>query len=380
MAGGASLMSKPFSYAHSALGQWSEAVQDCVQQLLPVSPDANLGFIYVTDLYANRLTEMLAQLREQTGIDDWVGSVGIGVCATGHEYLDESAIAVMLGEFPRNSFRVFAPVATTSQVVPALDGFAIHAQPAHYALVHGDGRNPEIPELIQSVAAGMATGFVTGGISSSRFQSLQVADEVVHGGLSGVMFTDAVTVVTRLTQGVTPIGPRHAVTASHENILSSLDGRPALDVLYEDIGEILARDLSRAAGYIFVALSIPGSDSRDYLVRNLIGADTSERLVAISELVPPLAEVLFCRRDAGAAQIDMLTMLQDVQASLSAPPRGAVYYSCLGRGESLFGAKSAELALIQQVLGDMPLVGFFANGEISHDRLYGYTGVLTLFV
>ena len=31
-------------------------------------------------------------------------------------------------------------------------------------------------------------------------------------------------------------------------------------------------------------------------------------------------------------------------------------------------------------LGDFPLVGFFANGEISNNRLYGYTGVLTLFL
>jgi small ligand-binding sensory domain FIST len=31
------------------------------------------------------------------------------------------------------------------------------------------------------------------------------------------------------------------------------------------------------------------------------------------------------------------------------------------------------------MLGDFPLVGFYANGEISRDRLYRYTGVLTLF-
>ena len=34
--------------------------------------------------------------------------------------------------------------------------------------------------------------------------------------------------------------------------------------------------------------------------------------------------------------------------------------------------------MIEQTLGDFPLVGLFANGEISNDRLYGYTGVLTL--
>jgi small ligand-binding sensory domain FIST len=65
---------------------------------------------------------------------------------------------------------------------------------------------------------------------------------------------------------------------------------------------------------------------------------------------------------------------------LTAEPRGAVYYSCLGRGEGLFGPDSEELKIISRALGPIPLVGFFANGEISHNRLYGYTGVLTLFL
>jgi len=60
-------------------------------------------------------------------------------------------------------------------------------------------------------------------------------------------------------------------------------------------------------------------------------------------------------------------------------PRGALYFSCLARGEHMFGARGAELELIRRVLGEVPLVGFFCNGEISRDRLYGYTGVLTLF-
>jgi small ligand-binding sensory domain FIST len=65
---------------------------------------------------------------------------------------------------------------------------------------------------------------------------------------------------------------------------------------------------------------------------------------------------------------------------MSGAPRGGVYFSCLGRGQHMFGEHSEELRIIQQVLGDFPLVGFFANGEISHNRLYGYTGVLTLFL
>ena len=48
----------------------------------------------------------------------------------------------------------------------------------------------------------------------------------------------------------------------------------------------------------------------------------------------------------------------------------------VARGEHLFGESGAELALIRHNLGDVPLAGFFANGEIADGRLHGYTGVL----
>ena len=58
---------------------------------------------------------------------------------------------------------------------------------------------------------------------------------------------------------------------------------------------------------------------------------------------------------------------------------GAVYVSCSGRGGPHFGSPSAELQIVRRALGDVPLVGFFAGGEIARHQLYGYTGVLTVF-
>ncbi len=43
----------------------------------------------------------------------------------------------------------------------------------------------------------------------------------------------------------------------------------------------------------------------------------------------------------------------------------------------MFGPGSVELGTIREALGDVPLAGFFANGEIFHDRLYAFTGVPT---
>jgi small ligand-binding sensory domain FIST len=72
-------------------------------------------------------------------------------------------------------------------------------------------------------------------------------------------------------------------------------------------------------------------------------------------------------------------MLSGLRSRLAGPPRGGIYVSCLGRGASLFGEHSEELRQVRDELGTFPLVGLYANGEVFRDRLFGYTGVLTLF-
>lgn len=365
-----------FRYAHAGGKDWRAVAQSCADQLAGAT--GNLGFLYATDRIADHLQEVLALCRKTTGVAHWVGSVGVGVCATGREYLDEPAAAVMLGDFEPDSFKVFSGIATEEDV-RRLELKCGGAQAA-FALVHADPTNSQLTELITRLADKTESGFLLGGLTSSRQQNLQIADRVLEGGLSGVAFADTVTIATRLTQGCSPIGPKHAVTQSQRNIIVTLDSRPALEVFLEDIGDTLASEIERIGGIVFVGLPIPGSDTGDYLVRNLVGIDPSNKLIAIGELLQPDAKVMFCRRDTETAQEDMHRMLESIKQGLYAPPRGAVYYSCLGRGASLFGSNSEELGLIRSALGDVPLVGFFCNGEISHNRLYGYTGVLTLFL
>ena len=196
-----------------------------------------------------------------------------------------------------------------------------------------------------------------------------------------MLLSSRIPVITGLTQGCTPLAARHTITRSEGNVLAEIDGRPALDVFKEDIGVALAEDLSRVAGYIFVGLPVPGSDTGDYLVRNLMGIDPNEKLLAIRDNLEDDAPIMFCRRDADTAREDMIRMLTDLRKRAKGRQiKGGVYYTCMGRGRHQFGEHSEELKLIQEQLGDFPLVGFFANGEISHNRLYGYTGVLTLFL
>lgn len=364
-----------FRYGHATASDWRQAADSCLAQL--GEGGGNLGFLYATDVLSDHLGEVLAEFKKRTGVAHWVGTVGVGICATGREYLDEPAIAVMIGEFEPDSFRIFSGVAKESDVDGAM--LKCGGAPANFAIVHADPCNRHVTELVGRLADRVESGFLVGGLTSSRRQNLQVADDVTEGGLSGVSFSDGVAVATRLTQGCSPIGAKHSVTDCQRNVIMTLDGRPALDVFREDIGDTLSKDLNRVGGNVFAGLPIPGSDTGDYLVRNLVGIDPAHKLLAIAEVLEPGASVMFCRRDGRTAQDDMTRMLESIKKGLFAPPRGGVYYSCLGRGASLFGPDSEELRMIREALGEFPLVGFFCNGEISHNRLYGYTGVLTLF-
>ena len=171
------------------------------------------------------------------------------------------------------------------------------------ALVHGDPRNPQTHDIIPELSDALG-GFLVGGLTSSRTNYGQFGGRpgtapVIEGGVSGVLFSSEVPVATGLTQGCTPIGPAHKITRAQNNIIVEIDGRPALDVFKEDIGELLARDLRRVAGYIFAALPITGSDTGDYLVRNLVGIDPNHGLIAIGDMVEPGRSIMFAQTGSG---------------------------------------------------------------------------------
>ena len=334
-----------FAFAHGA--DW----RACVRAL--GRPRRGLGFVYFTDALLGESERILEALRSESGVPHWIGTVGTGVVATGVEYQDEPALAAMVAEV--DDYAVFS-------------GRAPLKRTASFGVVHADPSAPELPGLVADLAAKLDAGYLVGGISSSRSGTVQIANEVLSGGLSGAVLDCAV--ATRLTQGCSAFPGRYRVTECEENLVARLDGRPALDVLLEALGGAKAQ--------VLVGLPVPGSDTGDYTARNLLGVDPQSRVIAIGDLVEPGQELIFLRRDAAAARADLARMLRELTAEVP-QPRGALYYSCVARSEHMFGRRSAELGLIRQALGDVPLVGFFCNGEISRDRLYGYTGVLTVF-
>lgn len=383
-----SLPEPKFAAAHAVgetAAEWGRLALACLEQLGPAVAHAGLGFVYVTDALAAHLADIVALLRQSSGVTSWSGTVGVGIAASGVEYFDRPAMSVLVASLPNDAWRLIPNVERNAATLAALTAWAraqtsgpLSAPPL--GVVHADPRNPHLPKLVTDIADAVS-GFLVGGLASSRGAMDQVAgDEVVHGGVSGVLFAPAVAVATGLSQGCSPIGPVHTVTAARQNVLFEIDGRPALEVFKEDIGEVLARQLQKVAGYIHAAFPVTGDDTGDYLVRNLVGIDLERGWLAVGDQVAAGDRILFVRRDRAAAEEDLVRMIRRLKRGVSGTPKAGLYFSCVARGPNMFGPDSAELNILRRELGDFPLVGMFCNGEISNNRLYGYTGVLTLFL
>ncbi|MBC5782878.1 FIST C-terminal domain-containing protein [Ramlibacter sp. USB13] len=411
-----------FPFGHATHPQWQMAAGLVLAQLRAqmtlhgYAASPTLGLLYITDHYAAHAQEILDHLgAELPTVTDWSGTVGVGIASSNVEYFDEPALAVMLCAVPSDQYRVF------SGVSPLPATFRPHT-----ALVHADSGTPELAELITEMSDRTATGYLFGGLASSRSEAVQFAiggngnlsghgkaGGVFSGGLSGVAFAEGVQLVSRVTQGCQPVAPARSITGADGNLITELDGEPALDVLLEDLDLTLEEPEAAIAALrkTLVGLTQASEDvvnrtghfGTDVVVRHIIGLDPRRRGVAIADRVEEGMKLAFCRRDVEAARADLVRICAEIREELEPeelplavaaalasseaanepnPARriaGAVYVSCAGRGGPHFGGPSAELQVVRRALGDVPLVGFFAGGEIARRHLYGYTGVLTVF-
>ncbi|AKJ31780.1 FIST signal transduction protein [Caldimonas brevitalea] len=404
---------KLFPHAHATHPDWRVALSLALAQLDGLrgqerhALEPTLGWVYLTDHYAGHADEILARLQDYLPGTSWVGAVGVGVMGSGVEYFDEPGLSLMLGDVPRDRFAVFSGV----QPLPA--GFE-----AHTAQVHADGNTPDMGELLAELADRTRSGYLFGGLAAARTRTVHIADRVLEGGLSGVAFDTSVQLMSRVTQGCQPVGPARRITGVDRNVIATLDGEPALDCLLRDLQldpdeprKALPRLQATLVGLSDAdtpAIARPGQFGADTLVRHLIGIDPHERGIAVAEQPSLGMQLAFCARHAEAARRDLVRICTEIREEIEpehlpqearplSPPSpatdasavtsataaraivGAIYVSCAGRGGPHFGAPSAELQLVRHALGDVPLVGFFAGGEIAHHHLYGYTGVLTVF-
>ena len=354
-----------FQSAHAQNTSWQSAVQDCLDEL-DEDIEATIGFVYVTDVIAPHLSSILDTLKDRTGIESWVGSAGSGICAVGsqgaREYFGVCAIAVMTAKLPKNKFKILSTIDIVNPDIHAkeLDSSVLVSSPP-LVLLHADYSNEEVLEIVDDIAI-ETEGYLIGGLTLSDTPKHQVADVVTGGGVSGVVFNPSIGVVTSLSQGCRPIGKVHEITECSENLVIGLDGRNAIEIFQEDIGEVLSRDMQKVSGFIHVALPIAGSDTGDYVVRNLLGVDLDEGVIAIAAPVEHGDHLMFVSRDANAAQKDLAEMVAELKERAGPGVKGGIYISCIARGPNMFGEANAEMKIIESVLGDLPIIVLYANG------------------
>lgn len=403
-----------FPCAHASHLQWRQALTQVVTQVRAQMAMQSgqdwpaLGLMYLSTPYVPHAAEILAALtQELPEVHHWSGMSAPAVLGGDMRYAGEQgAMAVMLPLLGETDFRLFSGLRPIAKV--ASDGFAIHS-----VLVHGDGRMPQLEELLLELASHTASGEMMGGFGSERRSGMQLAwslqsshsedTGLLSGGLSGVAFSDQVHTVSRVVQGCRPLALPMEITDAREHVILGLNGRPALDVLMETLGVQLEVDAQAAIGRVrhtLVALAAgpytPHSSSIDVRarVRPIMGLDPLRRGLVLDEVVDQGMYLAFCERSGSSAWSELRRACAEIQEQLTpdipwpaagaqAPARivcGAIYVrSHLRGGTAATNEVDAELQLIRHALGPIPLVGFVTAGEISGREVHGMSGQLTVF-
>ena len=89
-------------------------------------------------------------------------------------------------------------------------------------------------------------------------------------------------------------------------------------------------------------------------------------------------------RDAAGADKDLRLAVEQAEAELPGRPVGALLFTCNARGRRMFGVADHDASTIAELLGGIPLAGFFATGEIGpiagRNALHGFTASMALFI
>ena len=379
---------------------FEDALLECatsVREALGTGP-VTLALAFVTPHFAefhDRLHEILAgSLAPET----LLGCSAGGVIGGGEEVEQLPAVTLTAARLPDVAVR---PFHLDGRVLPDLDG-----PPDSWERLVGAQRSEE-PQFIlladpftsrpETLLAGLDYAFpgsakiggLASGGTSPGLNALFLDGEVHTSGIVGAALSGNVVVDTVVAQGCRPVGPLMQITNCKENILYELDGRTTLSALEELFAGLDERDRGLAQTSLFVGVVMDEFEEEpkagDFLIRNLMGIDPKSGAVAVGEYLGEGMRVRFHLRDAEASAQDLHAVLTGYGNSL---PRkdavsGALLFSCLGRGEHLYGKPNFDTGVFKQHLGDVPVGGFFCNGEIGPvggtTFLHGYTSSFGLF-
>jgi len=373
----------------------AEALEGVEADLGGAPADVVLLFVYPsqTDHY-QLVTEAIVERYPNAAL---VGCSAAGVVGGGEEVEHEPALALTAAVLPGVEVEAFHLLPNELEILgdePPLwrRRFGAESRDVPQFLLLPDpftcDADVMVRALDQAYPASPKVGGLASGGSSPGENRLFAGDEIHSAGAVGLVLRGNIVMDTIVAQGCRPIGDPLFVTWAEENILCQLEGRRATEVLSELYDSLSGDDqeLFRSSLHLGVVMQEGEQEYRqgDFLMRNVIGMDPESGVLAVGERLRNGQVVQFHVRDAKTSAADLEAMLDRCRQDLGgASPEGALLFSCLGRGERLYGVTDHDSNMISANLGRMPIGGFFCNGEIGpvggQSFLHGYTSSIAVF-
>jgi small ligand-binding sensory domain FIST len=352
----------------------ADVVEQAARGLDQIEPD--LVFLFLSANFAPDAKRIAARLAPWLGSALLVGCSAQGVAGGGRETEGEPAIALLAGVLPDVDIEA-RHVTQDLLRMPVADAAGWRAllgvdldDPAF--VVIADPHSVPVEALVKGLDVAHPGATKVGGIASGGQQPgshvLLLGTDVYRAGaivlaLGGNVRLDAI-----VAQGCKPVGEPHFVTSCHEHLLRELDGASPRDVLTRLYENLSPADRQLFGHAVFVGLALPGEHRElhagDFLVRNLLGLDPDTGALWIGGELQPNSILQFHLRDAATSAADLDRQLQRFVAR-GGGASGALMFSCVGRGAGLYGRPDHDTLAFQRHLGEVPLGGFFGNGEIG---------------
>ena len=382
---GADLMTAADEAVDLALATLGGGVPDLL--VLFVSPGRDNS----TDLAEQAGTRVM----ERAGARACIGATAHGVIADARGVEHEPAVAVWAATLPGVTFTPMTLTAgRTPGHGPTVDGLPEPGADDRVALLLADPYSFPAGGLLDEINTNHPDLRVIGGLASAAgvpgANRLFLDGEVRRDGAVGLLVGGSVRPRTVVSQGCRPIGPAMVVTRSEQNRLIELAGRPAGERLREIVMALDAGEQENALRGLQVGTALDEyaeeHERGDFLIRPVLGMEQETAAVVVGEPVEVGRTIRFQVRDVAGAEQDLAELLG--QALDGHPAHGALLFSCNGRGTSMFGTADHDVRVVRERLGttgddDVPVVGFFAAGEIGpvagRNHLHGFTASVLLF-
>ena len=375
------------------------AVADCAaavrRQLNGAVPD--LAVAFVSPQHRESYAALPGLVREALGGPLLLGCSGGGIIGNGQEVEQRPALSITAAILPDVTL---TPFHLEGQRLPDLDAgpqsweelLGVSAADRPQFVLLADPFSFPAQNLIMGLdfaysAAAKIGGLASGG-SEPGSNALFLGDRAYPAGAVGVALHGNIVVDTVVAQGCRPIGRAMRITQSRRNMLESLDGETPLTILRGLFPTLSPRDqdLMRHSLFLGVVMDefVDAPQQGDFLIRNVMGMDDRSGALAIGEMLKEGQLVQFHLRDAETSAQDLTLALERYAGdNRENPIHGALLFSCLGRGQYLYGRPNHDTDLFRDKLGAAPLGGFFCNGEIGPvggvTFLHGYTSSFGIF-